>query len=129
TTFENEAPDTSAVVGDLTAMLNLDELLKASASASSSTDATSGATTWKLALPKRLLKASSGSAPLAVMQPRIKAASATVVVSREGVATSLKVSVMRTDPMAGIKRRAMEQAAEGGGGAIAAGAEDMGGDD
>jgi hypothetical protein len=128
-TYENDPPDTSTVVGDLTSLLKLDELLKAAGSgASSKTDAESGATTWTFPLPKRLVK-STGGGPLAVTQPRVKSAHATVVVSRDCVATSLTLAVTRTDPLARIRRRAIEQASEGEGGTMAASPEDLGGDD
>lgn len=129
TTFENEPPDTSAVIGDLTALLNLDELVRAGATAPApQKDAATGATTWTFQFPKRLLK-SAASGPIAMAQPRVKAASAAVAVGRDGSVVSLRFSVTRTDPMASIKRRAMEHAADGGSCTSLAGADDMGGDE
>jgi hypothetical protein len=49
------------------------------------------------------------------------------VLGKDGAATSLTISVTRTDPMARVKRRAMEQARDGGSAVM--GAEDMGGDE
>jgi len=130
TTFESEAIDPSVVVGDLTAVLSRDELVKAaqtSTSLTSKSDETAGTTRWTFPLPKRLARSSGGDGPLAFTKPRVKALKATVTTGKDGAVTTLKISVTRTDPMARVKKRAMEQT--GGGGTAAIGAEDMGGDE
>lgn len=129
TTFESDPVDPSVVVGDLAAVLSQDELVKAaqtSTSLASKTDETAGTTRWTFALPKRLAKSSGGDGPLAFTKPRVKALKAAVTTGKDGAVTILKISVTRTDPMARVKKRAMES---GGGGTATIGADDMGGDE
>ena len=111
-TFEDQAYDVGRLHNDLLALLDLENVAKKLDRVSFEVETSeSGETTLIGELPKRLIRSSGGA--MAMMAPTVLRIEAKFVLDANQQLASAVFGVVRNDPMAAIRRQAMEGSSNG----------------
>lgn len=115
--YEEQPPVSDKVTGDLSGVLDLDRLLRAvkKAKLEGAADPEGGAVTFKGELTRRLVKNQSGGMALSFVSAQVLRLEAEFVLDTRRRLKSLTFTVVRSDPFAGIKRKALSGDFSGGG--------------
>jgi len=115
--YEDRPPATDRVTGDLSGVLDHDRLIRAvkKAKLEPALDEERGTITFKGQLSRRLVKSSGGGMELALMSAQVLKLEAAFVLDSRHRLQSLKFTVVRSDPLAGLKRKALSGDFSGGG--------------
>ena len=111
TLHADEAVGAEVTASDLSALCDLGRLARALARQEIRVDSSKDGTTYRTKLPKGYLRSAGG--PVQMLQPKVLSIDVTIRVDGKQQLSGLVFSVMRTDPTAAMRERAM-----GGGGAI-----------
>lgn len=124
TTREDAPVTTNNLEADLTSVLDVDRLAKSveKAKLEGKTDATSGETTFKGELPAKLIRATS-SGGIGMITPKVMKVKVEFTLTAAGQLHAAKIGVVRSDPLAGLRSRAMSGGVQNG--TVTLGADDL----
>lgn len=132
TNTEGTSVNPSRLAGDLASLGTPAELIKAVKAAKLEVQSVDGLTIYKCDLPKKLIKsrrsAEEEDMPMMNFAPKVLKLTGEFRVDGQGNLAGMKITVLRSDPTAGFRRRMREAAESGEGGALAFGSaefEDM----
>jgi hypothetical protein len=116
TCYEDEPVDTKRVTGDLGSLLDIKRLKKAigKGKLTATVDSGSGAITYGGEISSKAVRSVDAGSPMAMMAPTVLRVEADFVVSEEGALEGCRFTIVRSDPMAGIRRKAASGALTGG---------------